>query len=74
MNVMKEKMMFTVVPSTCRKYGYSIQAPADVTWAMGPGNTFGWYRRKRDAQHRCDELNRVRRAEPNKDDRTTGEE
>jgi hypothetical protein len=54
---MKEKMMFTVVPSTSRKYGYSIKAPADVTWAKGPANSFGWYRRKRDAQQRCDELN-----------------
>jgi hypothetical protein len=55
---MKAKnVMFVVVPSTSRNYGYSIQAPADVTWAKGPGNTFGWYRRKRDAQRRCDELN-----------------
>ena len=52
------KMMLTVVPSTSRKYGYCIQAPADVTWAMGPGNTFGWYGRKQDAQQRCNELNR----------------
>ena len=50
--------MFTVVPSTSRKYGYSIKAPAEVKWAKGPGNTFGWYRRKRDAQQRCDELNK----------------
>lgn len=48
--------MFTVVRSTSRKYGYSIKAPADVTWAKGPGNTFGWYKRKQDAQRRCDEL------------------
>lgn len=52
--------MFTVVPSTSRKYGYSIKAPASITWATGPGNTFGWYRRKSDAQHRCDELNQIR--------------
>jgi hypothetical protein len=50
-------MMFTVVPSTSRKYGYSIKAPAAVTWARGPGNTFGWYKRKRHAQQRCKELN-----------------
>lgn len=49
--------MFTVVPSTSRKYGYSIKAPAAVTWARGPGNTFGWYKRKCDAQQRCNELN-----------------
>ena len=55
--------MFVVVPSTSRSYGYSIQAPADVTWAMGPGNTFGWYKRKKDAQRRCDELNRGRAVE-----------
>jgi hypothetical protein len=50
--------MFVVVPATNRKYGYGIQAPADVTWAIGPGNTFGWYKRKRDAQQRCNDLNR----------------
>lgn len=50
--------MFAVVPSTCRKYGYSINAPADVKWATGPGNTFGWYRRKSDAQKRANELSR----------------
>ena len=51
------KVMFVVVPSTSRSYGYSIQAPLNVTSAMGSGNTFGWYKRKRDAQQRCDELN-----------------
>jgi hypothetical protein len=50
--------MFTVVPSTNRKYDFSIKAPADVKWAKGPGNKFGWYRRKPDAQQRSDELNR----------------
>jgi hypothetical protein len=50
--------MLTVVPSTSRKYGYSIKALAEITWAIGPGNTFGWYRRKRNAQRRCDELNK----------------
>jgi hypothetical protein len=53
-------MRFTVVRSTSRKYGYSIKAPADVTWANGPGNTFGWYKRKQDAQHRCNVLNQVK--------------
>ena len=55
--------MFTVVPSTFRHYGYSIKAPTDITWAKGPGNTFGWYKRKRDAQQRCDVLNRARTVE-----------
>jgi hypothetical protein len=50
--------MFTVVPSTSRKYGYSIKALGEVKWAKGPGKTFGWYKRKRDAQQRCDELNK----------------
>jgi hypothetical protein len=54
----KERAMFAVVPSTCRNYGYSIKAPADVKWATGPGNTFGWYRRKSAAQKRANELNR----------------
>jgi hypothetical protein len=49
--------VFTVVASTSRKYGYSIKAPAAVTWAKGPGDTFGWYKRKRDALRRCEELN-----------------
>jgi hypothetical protein len=57
----KGSAMFTVVPSTSRKYGYSIKAPADVTWPKVPGNTCGWYKRKRDAQRRCDELNQGRR-------------
>ena len=56
--------MFSVVPSTSRKHGYSIKAPAEVTWAKEPGNTFGWYKRKRDAQHRCDELNREKNERP----------
>ena len=51
-------VMFVVVLATSRKYGFSIKAPADVNWAMGSGNTFGWYKRKRDAQRRCDELNK----------------
>jgi hypothetical protein len=59
-------MMFIVVPSTSRKYGYSIKAPAHVTWAKGPGNTFGWYKRKRDAQQRCDELNQETTVEQSK--------
>jgi hypothetical protein len=49
---------FVVVKSLTRKYGYSIKAPASVTWATGPGNTFGWYRLKSDAQKRANELNR----------------
>jgi hypothetical protein len=49
---------FTVVKSTARKYGYSIKAPSRVKWARGPGNTFGWYKRKSDAHQRADELNR----------------
>jgi hypothetical protein len=56
--------MFTVVRSTSRKYGYSIKAPTEVKWAKGPGNTFGWYRRKRDAQNRCDELNKSKNERP----------
>jgi hypothetical protein len=51
-------MTFTVVPSTSRNYGYSIKAPASVTWAIGPQHTVGWYRLKSDAQKRADELNR----------------
>jgi hypothetical protein len=56
-------MKFTVVPSPSRKYGYSIKVTIAVTWVKGPGNTFGWYRRKRDAQQRCNELNQGTTAE-----------
>lgn len=48
---------FTIVPSTSRKEGYSIKVPPWITWAQNPGNTFGWYKRKVDAQKRADELN-----------------
>jgi len=52
---------FVVVKSLTRRYGYSIRAPKSVTWATGPQNTVGWYRRKADAQRRADELNRANR-------------
>lgn len=44
---------YRVVRSRTRAYGYAIQAPLGDTWAKGPGGTFGWYRRKRDAQARA---------------------
>lgn len=50
---------FVVVKSHTRKHGYAIQAPRHVTWAIGPQHTFGWYRRKSDAQERATELNRA---------------
>ena len=50
---------FVVVKSLIRKYGYSIQAPRNITWAAGPQHTFGWYRRKSDARKRAEELNRA---------------
>jgi len=50
-----------VVKSLTRKYGYSIQAPPNITWAVGPLRTFGWYRYKSDAQKRAEELNQARR-------------
>jgi hypothetical protein len=50
---------FVVVKSLNRKYGYAIKAPRHVTWATGPQNTFGWYRRKSDAHKRATELNRT---------------
>ena len=49
--------MFTVVKSRVRKYGYAIQAPSHITWAKGPGGTFGWYRYKRDAQREANVWN-----------------
>jgi hypothetical protein len=56
--VAKPQASFTVVKSQTRNYGYAIQAPPNITWAKGPGNTFGWYRRKRDAQEAADAHNR----------------
>jgi hypothetical protein len=50
-------MRFVVVSSLTRKYGFTIKAPPFITWAIGPHNTVGWYRRKSDAQKRADELN-----------------
>jgi hypothetical protein len=49
---------FVVVKSRSRTYGFAIQAPASVAWAIGPGHTFGWYRRRSDAQERADVHNR----------------
>lgn len=46
--------MFRVVRSRTRPYGYSIQAPPHVTWVIGPGHTFGWFKRKCDAQQAAD--------------------
>ena len=48
---------FTVVPHPQKNGCYAIQAPPFITWAKGPGNTFGRYRRKTDAQQRADEHN-----------------
>lgn len=48
---------FVVVKSLTRTYGYTIKAPPFITWARGPQNTFGWYRRKTDAQKRAEALN-----------------
>jgi hypothetical protein len=50
---------FVVVKSLTRKYGFTLKAPRVITWAKGPQNTVGWYRRKSDAQKRADELNRA---------------
>ena len=50
---------FVVVKSLTRKCGYAIKAPRFITWAKGPQNTVGWYRRKSDAQQRAEELNRA---------------
>jgi hypothetical protein len=50
---------FVVVRSLTRSYGYSIKFPPSITWAKGPQNTVGWYRRKVDAIQRADELNRA---------------
>lgn len=49
---------FTVVKSLTRKYGYSIKASKDISWVIGPENTFGWYRLKSDAQKQVDVWNK----------------
>lgn len=48
---------FCVVPSRSRHYGYCIQAPPHITWALGPGNSFGWFKRKSDARQSADVYN-----------------
>jgi hypothetical protein len=47
-------LTFQVVRSRTRQYGYSIQAPPQITWVIGPGHTFGWFKRKWDAQQAAD--------------------
>jgi hypothetical protein len=39
-----------VARSRTRHYGYSVQAPRQISWAVGPGHTFGWFKLKSDAQ------------------------
>lgn len=50
--------IFVVVKSLTRNYGYSIKAPKGISWAIGPENTFGWYRLKSDAQKQVDVWNK----------------
>src|SRR5262249_33560903 len=50
---------FVVVKSLTRSFGWAIKAPPNITWAMGPDRTFGWYRFKADAEKRAEELNRA---------------
>ena len=50
---------FKVVQSRTRSYGYTVQAPLETMWAIGPGHTTGWFRRKRDAQAVCDASNKA---------------
>jgi hypothetical protein len=47
-------LTFQVVRSRTRPYGYSIQAPPQITWVIGPGHTFGWFKRRCDAQQAVD--------------------
>jgi hypothetical protein len=56
---MESMKKFVVVKSLTRKYGYTLKAPLSITWAKGPQNTVGWYRRKSDALKRADEFNRA---------------
>jgi hypothetical protein len=51
--------IFTVVRSRTRNRGYTVQAPPGVRWAIGPGQTCGWYRRKQDAEQRAKELSKA---------------
>ena len=47
-------LTFQVVRSRTRHYGYSIQAPPQITSVIGPGRTFGWFQRRCDAQQAAD--------------------
>jgi hypothetical protein len=46
---------FVAVKSRTRAYGYAVQdTTGKAAWVAGPGHTFGWYKRKADAQKRAD--------------------
>lgn len=51
--------MFCVIRSRVKARGYSIRAPRGITWAVGPGHSFGWFRLKRDAQWAADVHNKA---------------
>lgn len=51
--------MFIVVKSRIRHYGYSIKNTGkSLSWIIGPDQTFGWYKYKRDAQRAADGHNK----------------
>lgn len=55
-------MRFIVVKSRSRKYGYALQdtqAPPKPNQYVRQDNIAGWYKLKKDAQARADELNHV---------------
>ena len=55
---------YIAVKSRTRTYGYTVQdTRRTTTYFLGPDCTAGWYRLKRDAQHRADVMNEADEAE-----------
>lgn len=53
---------YIATKSRTRHYGYTVKdTTGETLYFIGPGCTGGWYKYKRDAQTRADELNRAAR-------------
>lgn len=50
--------MIIVRKSTKRKYGYELFSDIALSWVIN-GHSFGWYRYKKDAIKRAEELNKA---------------
>jgi hypothetical protein len=53
-------MRFVVVKTHSRAYGYSLKNTGKpLSWITGPGQTFAWYKYKKDAISRANEFNNL---------------